>query len=109
MKLLATCTGIAPGSWALLHDRERDSPRWRALVLVRPIEAHAQTDRGTTAQYFFRWNSDRLSATPDFLRLRQHFPLVLDWLNETMPTVTWWEESVSGTTPGKATAAGSGR
>jgi len=39
MKLLATCTGVAPGTWELHHHAESDLNRWRALVLIATATA----------------------------------------------------------------------
>jgi hypothetical protein len=111
MKLLATCTGVAPGSWELHHHAESDRKRWRALVLLRPPEARRRREHATERRLFFAWNGDRLSVTADFHYLRAKWPAVLDWLNETLPTVTWWEVEQTNrfrAAPGETPAVSSG-
>jgi hypothetical protein len=91
MKLIATCSGPAPGTWELHHNGECDTRHWRSLVLVRSVEAPNRY--GMSQNFFLGWNGDRLSVTPDFHDLRRHWPAILDWLNATLPIVTWWEEA----------------
>lgn len=97
MKILATSSGLAPGVWKLCHDASRDQDGWYRIELVRPPEARkprtgrARRPMALHRSYTLAWNGYRLAHNSAVDQLREHFPGMTRWVEQTLPLITHWE------------------